>query len=105
MSNQLKPKTGLAELWALQYLNRLYAALKQKILPKPSNYTSDLIGTKHVALGSDFDGAIASVFDVTGLPLIVEELLKLDVSESDIRLIMGENVRRVLLENLPDEVQ
>lgn len=68
-------------------------------------YTVDLIGANHVALGSDFDGAIASVFDVTGLPQIVDELLKLDMPENNIRLIMGENVRRVLLEGLPDGPQ
>ena len=65
-------------------------------------YTIDLIGPQHVGLGSDFDGAIPSVFDVTGLPQIVDELLKLGVSEADMKLIMGENVKRVLLENLPD---
>ena len=73
-------------------------------IAKAIKYASDLIGVKHVALGSDFDGAIASVFDVTGLPQIVDELLKLNMSENDIRLIMGENVKRVLLENLPDAI-
>jgi len=71
---------------------------------KAIKYSVDLIGIEHVGLGSDFDGAIASVFDVTGFPQIVDELLKLNMSEKDIRLIMGENVKRVLLENLPDKV-
>ena len=66
-------------------------------------YTSNLIGARHVALGSDFDGAIATVFDVTGLVQIVDELLKQGMSKQDIRLVMGENVKRVLLENLPNE--
>ncbi len=70
---------------------------------KAIKYTIDLIGVRHVGLGSDFDGAIASVFDVTGLPQIVDELLKLNVSEDDIKLIMGENVKRVLLEHLPSD--
>jgi len=57
----------------------------------------------HVALGSDFDGAIATVFDVTGLVQIVDELLQLKMSREDIKLVMGENVKRVLLENLPSD--
>lgn len=74
-------------------------------IAKAIKYTADLIGAKHVGLGSDFDGAIASVFDVTGLPQIVDELLKLNVPEADIRLIMGENIKRVLLEHLPGNPQ
>ncbi len=70
---------------------------------KAIKYAIDLIGAEHVALGSDFDGAIASVFDVTGLVQIVDELLKLNVSEEDIALVMGENVKRVLLESLPEK--
>ena len=66
-------------------------------------YTANLIGANHVALGSDFDGAIEAVFDVTGLVQIVDELLKLGMEEEDIKLVMGENVKRVLLEYLPVE--
>ncbi len=68
---------------------------------KAIKYTIDLIGVKHVALGSDFDGAVKAHFDITGLPLIAEALAKLGVSESDINLVMGGNVKRFLLENLP----
>ena len=64
-------------------------------------YTADLIGVKHVALGSDFDGATQAHFDVTGFPLIVEELIKLGFNEKEIAAIMGGNVRDFLLKNLP----
>lgn len=65
-------------------------------------YTVGVVGPEHVALGSDFDGATAMPFDVTGGPLITEALLKEGFSERDIRLIMGENVTRVLMQVLPD---
>ncbi|MCB0497700.1 MAG: membrane dipeptidase [Cyclobacteriaceae bacterium] len=65
-------------------------------------YASDLIGYEHVALGSDFDGAIQAHFDVTGFPLIVQELLKLGFNEKEIAAIMGGNVRDFLLKNLPE---
>jgi len=64
-------------------------------------YTRDLIGIKHVALGSDFDGSVSTPFDATGFGLLVEEMLKQGFSELDIRAIMGENVKRFLLNNLP----
>lgn len=65
-------------------------------------YMIDLVGSDFVALGSDFDGSVNASVDITGFPLIVEELLKLEVSEIDIQKVMGENVKRLLLESLPE---
>ncbi|MEP1097644.1 MAG: membrane dipeptidase [Cyclobacteriaceae bacterium] len=64
-------------------------------------YCIDLVGADYVALGSDFDGAIRTHTDITGMPLYVEEMLKLAISEEDIRKVMGGNVKRFLLDNLP----
>jgi membrane dipeptidase len=64
-------------------------------------YTVDLVGIDHVALGSDFDGAFTMHFDVTGLPIIVEELLNLGFNEFEIAAVMGGNAKDFLLKNLP----
>lgn len=64
-------------------------------------YTADKVGFEHVALGSDFDGATVMPFDATGIPLITEALLRRGVSQHDIRLVMGENVLKVLSQTLP----
>lgn len=61
-----------------------------------------IVGADHVALGSDFDGATTMPFDVTGVPLITDALRKTGMSEGDIRLIMGQNVVRVLAQTLPE---
>ncbi len=68
---------------------------------KAIKYTVDLVGVEHVALGSDFDGSVKTPFDITGLPLIVDELLKLKFTEKEIQMVMGENVKKFLLKNLP----
>lgn len=65
-------------------------------------YAANLVGAKHVALGSDFDGAVPMPFDVTGLPLLIDALLAEGMSEQDIRLVMGENAARVYGEVFPD---
>jgi microsomal dipeptidase-like Zn-dependent dipeptidase len=65
-------------------------------------YAVSVVGVDHVALGSDFDGAIESPFDASGWPLLTEALLQEGFSEIEIRKIMGENVVRVLREVLPD---
>ncbi|SDL64048.1 dipeptidase [Kriegella aquimaris] len=63
-------------------------------------YIKAIAGVECIALGSDYDGTISAPFDVTGLPLLVEELLNQGFQESEIRLIMGENVKRFMLKNL-----
>lgn len=64
-------------------------------------YAVDLVGVEHVALGSDFDGAVPVPFDTTGLALIAEALLDADLSEDDIAKIMGGNAARVFAGTLP----
>lgn len=66
-------------------------------------YAVGVIGTDHVALGSDFDGAVTTPFDASGWPLITDALLQEGFSEQDIRKIMGENVVRVLMQVLPEK--
>lgn len=69
---------------------------------KAIKYAADLVGVKHIAMGTDFDGAIPAHFDVTGFPLIVDELLNLGFSNADIAAIMGGNIRDFMLKNLPE---
>ena len=64
-------------------------------------YVAQLVGIRHVALGSDFDGAIKAVFDTTGLTLITQGLLDAGFSEADIADVMGGNVLRLLQAELP----
>ena len=59
-------------------------------------------GIGHVALGSDFDGATRTTFDATGLPVLTDALLRAGFDEQQIAALMGGNVLRVLLANLPD---
>jgi microsomal dipeptidase-like Zn-dependent dipeptidase len=72
-----------------------------KDIVEAMKYVRDLVGIEHVALGSDFDGAATTPIDVTGLPFIVQELMNQGFSELEIKAIMGENVKRFLMEQLP----
>ena len=64
-------------------------------------YAVDKVGVDHVALGSDFDGATSMPFDVTGLVQVTQGLLEAGFTEPQIRAIMGGNVQRLLLAQLP----
>jgi microsomal dipeptidase-like Zn-dependent dipeptidase len=68
---------------------------------KAIRYTIDTIGAEHVALGSDFDGAVSTPFDVTGLPQLTAVMLASGFTEREIRLVMGENLLRILQQTLP----
>lgn len=72
-----------------------------KAIAKAIRYTVNLIGADHVALGSDYDGAITAPFDTTGVVQITDALLQEGFSEPEIRKIMGENIIRTLQFFLP----
>lgn len=61
----------------------------------------NVMGIDHVALGSDYDGAVTEPFDISGIALITEALLKENFSADESRKIMGENVLRTLQAHLP----
>jgi len=71
-----------------------------RAIVKAMRYVSDRVGAGHVALGSDFDGAVTTPFDTTGLVEITDAMLEAGYSEQEIRMIMGENVVRFLQANL-----
>ena len=60
-----------------------------------------LVGAEHVALGSDFDGAVLSGFDTSELIALTHELLEAGIEEPQIRLVMGENLLHFFERNLP----
>ena len=64
-------------------------------------YSVNLIGIDHVALGSDFDGAVTTPFDVTGLRQLTTSLMRGGFSSTDIEAVMGGNVVRLLKHALP----
>lgn len=64
-------------------------------------YVADRVGVDHVALGSDFDGAVATPFDAAGMVQITDALLATGFTVADIEKIMGGNALRVLEQSLP----
>jgi len=64
-------------------------------------YGIELVGEDHVALGSDFDGSVTTPFDASGLAAITQALIDAELTEVQIRKVMGENMLRFLGEQLP----
>jgi len=66
-------------------------------------YAANRAGIQHVALGSDFDGAVSVPFDTAGLVQLTDALIESGFNDDEIRLIMGGNVARVLRNGLPQQ--
>ena len=69
-------------------------------LVRAFRYAAELVGVERVCLGSDFDGALRTTFDVTGLPLLTGALRDAGFSPSDIAAVMGGNALRLLRASL-----
>jgi membrane dipeptidase len=73
-------------------------------------YVGSRIGYQHVGIGSDFDGMLEGprgLDDVRGYSLLVEEMLRREMSHDEVKMVMGFNILRVLreVEELAFELQ
>jgi membrane dipeptidase len=62
-------------------------------------YAGTTIGYEHVGIGSDFDGMLegpSGLDTMSDYPRLIAELLAKSVSESDVQLVLGRSVLRVL---------
>lgn len=59
-------------------------------------HVRDLVGIEYVGLGSDFDGAVTTRFDTSGLAHVTQALMDAGLSKDEIRAVMGGNAIRFL---------
>jgi microsomal dipeptidase-like Zn-dependent dipeptidase len=83
------------------YFHGAVCGLQTPAIVAAIRHVTRLVGARHVALGSDFDGAVQTGFDTTGLAQITQGLLDAGFSEAEIADIMGGNVLRLLQAELP----
>jgi microsomal dipeptidase-like Zn-dependent dipeptidase len=70
-------------------------------IAKAIRHAANVMGVDHVALGSDYDGAVEAPFDASGMVQVTDALLREGFNEDEVRKIMGENVIRLLQSFLP----
>ena len=63
---------------------------------KAMKHVRDLVGIDHVALGSDYDGAVTVRFDTSQLEQVTQALMDEGFTPDEIRKVMGLNALRVL---------
>ena len=101
--DQLKRIATAAGVVGIGFWDTATCGNDAKAIAKAIRHAVDVMGIDHVALGSDYDGAIPAPFDTTGVVQITDALLQEKFSEAEIRKIMGENVLRTLQFNLPEK--
>lgn len=97
----LKAIAATGGVVGIAYFEGAVCDLSIEAIVKAIRHAADAAGVQHVALGSDYDGAIRVAIDTTGLVLLTQGLLESGFSEEEVAGIMGGNVRRLLLQELP----
>ena len=101
--DQIRAVAAKGGLIGIGYWDTATCGTDARAIVKAMRYVSGLVGAEHVALGSDFDGAVTEPFDTTGLVEITEAMLEAGFSDSEIKGIMGENAMKFLAANLPEK--
>lgn len=99
--DQLKGIARTGGVIGIGYWDTAVCGTDAKAIAKAIRYAANLVGADHIALGSDFDGAVVEPFDTSGLVQITDALMAEGFTDEDIGKIMGRNVLRVLIQNLP----
>lgn len=76
-------------------------AATPKALASAMDYVARLVGPEHVAIGSDFDGAVKTAFTLSDYDVLVMHLLEYGYTPQQIEAMMFGNVVRVLRQTLP----
>jgi microsomal dipeptidase-like Zn-dependent dipeptidase len=98
---QLKAVAKTGGVIGIGYWDTAVCGSDAGAIARAIRYAANLVGVEHVALGSDYDGAIPAPFDTTGLVQITDALIAEGFTEEEIGSIMGRNTLRLLMENLP----
>jgi microsomal dipeptidase-like Zn-dependent dipeptidase len=99
--DQLKGIARTGGVIGIGYWDTAVCGTDAKAIAKAIRYAANLVGADHIGLGSDFDGAVVEPFDTSGLVQITDALMAEGFTDEDIGKIMGRNVLRVLIQNLP----
>lgn len=99
--NQIRRIANAGGLIGIAYFQAAVCGSDARAVARAIRHASDIAGVDHVALGSDFDGAVAMPFDASELAAVTGALVAAGFTEAEVAQIMGGNVQRFLLANLP----
>lgn len=83
-------------LVGIGYWDAAVCDLRPAAIASAIAHVRDLVGIDHVALGSDFDGAVTTGFDTAGLVNVTQALVERGFTDEEIAKVMGGNLLRLL---------
>jgi membrane dipeptidase len=89
------PRSTVIANMGIGYWKTATCGTDAKAIARAIRYAVAIAGVDHVALGSDYDGAVSVPFDAAGLVELTDALLEAGFDREQLRKIMGGNVLRV----------
>ncbi len=99
-NEEIKGVAATGGVIGLGYWDGAMCDTDPKTIAKAAKYVRDLVGIEHIALGGDFDGAVTTRFDTSGIVHVTQALMEAGFTEAEIRAVMGGNALRVLKQGL-----
>jgi microsomal dipeptidase-like Zn-dependent dipeptidase len=98
---QLRKIAATGGVVGIGYWEAATCGTDARAVARAVRHAANVVGVAHVALGSDFDGAVTEPFDTTGVVEVTDALLAEGFADEEVRAVMGGNVFRLLSETLP----
>ena len=98
---QLRKIAAKGGVIGIGYWDAATCGTDARAVARAVRHAANVVGVEHVALGSDFDGAVTEPFDTTGVVLVTDALLEEGFTEEEVGAVLGGNVFRLLAETLP----
>lgn len=99
LMQQIAAKDGLI---AVGYWDGAVCEANVTEIAKAIKYGIALVGSEHIALGSDYDGATSVPFDTSKLIYLTQALVDIGLTNLQIKQVMGGNMLGYLQLHLPD---
>jgi microsomal dipeptidase-like Zn-dependent dipeptidase len=98
---QIRAIAATGGLIGIGYWEAAVCDTSPKAIAAAIAHVRDLVGIDHVALGSDYDGAVGTAFDTSGLAHLTQALIERGFTPDEIRKVMGGNLLTLLERTLP----
>ncbi len=100
--DQVRRIAGVEGLIGIGFWDGAVCGVHPNAIARAMRHVADLVGVEHVALGSDYDGAITVAFDAANMVHLTQALLQANFTPEEVKQIMGGNAQRFLQKALPE---
>lgn len=99
--DQLRALAANGALIGIGFWDAAVCSTSPRAIAKALRHAIDVAGLAHVALGSDWDGAVTVAIGGETIAQLTQALLDANFTEAEVRAVMGGNMIAFLGANLP----